>query len=177
MVNLEKADYKLYSKFKTDLEQLYINTFTTGISAQKISDQEAENYLKSMFEVGYGIFGFSEHQLIAALIAVPVDHDKERPEDIKNKFKSEDTLYIAEVLVDRDFRGQGLGKGLMQVYQNHLEPEIKHTLLRVWEDNVAAVALYEKSGFKTCGFINQEKIRPHTHKKFIMRKRYMIKSH
>lgn len=177
MITYQKADKNLYLDFKHELEHLYIDTFTNGISAQHITNEDAEHYLKSLFEVGYGIFGFSHDKLISALISTPTSYDKERPENIKQSYTDEDSLYIAEVLVDKNFRGQGLGKQLMQVFDEQLEKQVKNVLLRVWQDNQKAVALYEKSGFKSCGHIVQEKFRPNSKEKFTMHKNYMIKSY
>jgi len=176
MINFQKADKQLYLDFKQELEHLYIKTFTKGISAQKITTQGAEHYLKSLFDVGYGIFGFSDDKLIAALITTPISYDTERLKAIKESYSDKDTLYIAEVLVDENFRGQGLGKKLMQVFDEKLEKHINHVILRVWQENKKAVSLYEKAGFNTCGHIIQEKIRPDSKEKFIMHKNYMVKT-
>jgi GNAT superfamily N-acetyltransferase len=177
MVTYQKADKNLYIDFKDDLEKLYLKTFTKGISAQQITNESAEHYLKDLFEEGYGIFGFSDHKLISALLSTPVNYDKDRPDNIKSSYNNQNTLYIAEVLVDENFRGQGLGKRLMEVFDEQLDNNIHHTLLRVWRENKPAIALYEKMGFKTCGEITQEKTRPKTKEKFIMHKNYMLKSY
>jgi ribosomal protein S18 acetylase RimI-like enzyme len=177
MISYQKADKNLYHNFKHDLENLYLKTFTTGISAQKITHKEAENFLDSLFKVGYGVFGFSEGQLISALLVTPASYDKDRPDNIKKLYKDDDSLYIAEVLVDENYRGQGLGKKLMQEFEQHLDEHINHVLLRVWKENTPAVALYEKMGFEICGEITQVKTRPDTKEKFTMHKNYMIKSY
>lgn len=177
MVNYQKAEKDLYTEFRQELERLYIQTFTKGISAQEITTLDAKNYLNSVFDIGYGIMGFSNDKLISALLVTPVSYDNERPKDIRKSYSDYDTQYIAEVLVDENFRGRGLGKKLMQVFENHLDDHIKHVLLRVWKENKPAVALYEKMGFETCGEITQEKTRPNTKEKFIMHKNYMLKSY
>ena len=177
MITYQKADKPLYLIFKKDLEKLYLNTFTKGISAQQITQQETEKFLDNLFEVGYGVFGFSEGKLISALLVTPASYDKDRPDKIKKLYKDDDSLYIAEVLVDENYRGQGLGKKLMGEFEKQLNGHINHVLLRVWKENTTAVALYEKMGFENCGEITQEKIRPDSNEKFIMRKNYMLKSY
>ena len=177
MITYQKADKGLYIDFKNDLETLYLITFTKGISAQQITNEEAEVYLKNLFEEGYGIFGFSDNKLISALLTTPISHDKDRPDNFKKLYDDNDTLYIDEVLVDENFRGQGLGKKLMQHFEEHLDERIKNVLLRVWKENKPAVALYEKMGFQICGEITQEKVRPKTNEKFIMHKNYMLKKY
>lgn len=177
MISFQKVDKNLYLDFKQDLEKLYIETFTNGISAQHITKDEAEIYLKKIFEEGYGIFGFYDEKLVSALLSTPMSYDKERPDDIKKLHTDKNTLYIAEVLVDQNFRGKGLGKNLMNTFDEQLEKKINHVVLRVWKENKPAVALYKKMGFKNCGEIIQEKIRPNSDEKFTMHKNYMIKSY
>ncbi len=177
MKSFKKANFQLYEKFKQDLELLYINTFTKGLSAQHISKKEAEKYLSEIFNNGYGMFGFDNNQLISALLATPPSFDFERPEHLKKKYPDENSLYIAEVLVHENYRKQGLGQKLMQLFEDNLHPGMQHILLRVWKENTPAVALYEKMGFEICGEITQEKIRPNSKEKFIMHKNYMIKSY
>jgi ribosomal protein S18 acetylase RimI-like enzyme len=154
-----------------------LSAFTEGISAQKITTDDAETYLDKLFTDGYGIFGFSDDQLIAALISIPLTSDNERPENIRTLYDSTTTEYIAEVLVDKNFRGMGLGKKLMQTFEDHLDKNSEHVLLRVWDQNEAAVTLYQKTGFEVCGHIVQEKIRPLTNEKFVMHKNYMVKTY
>lgn len=177
MITFQKADKDIYLKFRQDLEQLYLKTFTQGISAQQISKNDAEIYLKSIFESGYGIFGFENQKLISALLVTPISYDDERPNGLIKNFIDDNTLYIAEVLVDESARGQGIGKKIMLSFEEQLEEKIQHVILRVWRENVPAVNLYKKIGFKNCGEITQEKIRPDTKEKFTMHKNYMIKSY
>lgn len=177
MISFKKADKQSYQLHSEMLKQLYLQAFTKGISAQYIADDEAASYLDDLFTSGYGIFGFSENQLIAALITIPPSKDKERPSSIQANYQDEDTEYIAEVLVDENFRGIGLGKKLMQVYQDQLSPTINHVLLRVWDKNETAVNLYQKSGFTVCGSIKQTKLKPITKEPYIMHKLYMLKTY
>jgi ribosomal protein S18 acetylase RimI-like enzyme len=157
------------------LNGLYLRTFTKGLSAQHISNEEAELYLDKLFVNGYGVFGFSDDQLVAALVVTPPSFDKERPESIQNQFTDKDSLYIAEVLVDEEFRGKGLGKGLFKEFETNLSSDIKHVLLRVWSENEIAVNLYRKLGFEDCGSILQEKLKPVSKEPFEMHKLYMVK--
>lgn len=177
MKSFKKADHQLYEKFKQDLELLYINTFTKGLSAQHISKKDAEKYLSKIFHNGYGIFGFDNNQLFSALLATPPSFDSERPEHLKKKYPDENSLYIAEVLVHENYRKQGLGLKLMRLFEKSLDPGVQHILLRVWQENTPAVALYEKMGFEVCGEITQEKLKPDGKEKFKMHKNYMIKSY
>ena len=175
MIIFKKARKEIYLDLRQSLKDLYLRTFTKGLSAQHISNEEAELYLDKLFTNGYGVFGFSDDQLVAALIVTPPSFDKERPESIQNRFTDKDTLYIAEVLVDEGFRGMGLGKGLFKEFETNLSSDIKHVLLRVWSKNEIAVNLYKKLGFEDCGTILQEKLNPVSKEPFEMRKLYMVK--
>ena len=177
MIYFKKTDTNLYYQQRQRLKNLYLEAFTEGISAQYIDEKDAEIYLDQCFSLGYGIFGFFNDKLIAALISIPPSLDTQRPQTIQSKFSDEDTEYIAEVLVDKEFRGQGLGKKLIQFYEDNLSKSTKHVLLRVWDKNEAAVGLYKKFGFKKCGSITQKKLKPISKESFEMHKIYMQKSY
>lgn len=177
MILFKKIDLNLYRQHRQALKNLYLEAFTVGLSAQHIDEKDAEIYLDQSFLEGYAIFGFSEDKLVAALISVPPSFDKESPELIKSKYSNENSEYIAEVLVDKAYRGMGLGKKLMQAYEDNLSKSVKHVLLRVWDQNQAAVGLYQKSGFVKCGNITQKKIKPISKEPFEMNKLYMQKSY
>lgn len=177
MTKFIKTDRELYLSQKSELKSLYLDAFTKGISAQKISIEEAETYLEDLFLHGYGVFGFFEDKLVAALIITPLSYDDEYPQHIKEYYNVSKSEYIAEVLVDENCRGMGLGKGLMNTFETYLNKNTKHVFLRVWDKNEAAVALYQKSGFKICGHLDQEKVRPNSHETFTMHKNYMVKTY
>lgn len=176
MIIFQKADRNKYHEYKDELKRLYLNTFTKGLSAQHISEQEATDYLNNIFNQGYGIFVFDNDKLIASLLSTPLSFDKECPNHLQKDY-NQDSEYIAEVLVEENYRGQGLGKKLMQAYENHLNKQIKHVLLRVWDKNTAAVTLYQKAGFEVCGTMTQTKLKPISKEPFEMKKIYMIKSY
>lgn len=177
MIIYKKITKATYPNLSLQLRGLYLDAFTKGLSAQHITTEDAESYLHELFEKGYAILGFSEDQVVAALIATPPSFDEERPSHIKEKYTDTETLYIAEVLVDEKFRGRGLGKGLFEEFEATLSPVINNVLLRVWSKNEIAYNLYKSSGFKDCGSIIQQKFKPITKAPFEMEKHYMVKSY
>lgn len=177
MINYIKVTKTNYQDQSLKLRDLYLDTFTKGLSAQHIETEDAEVYLEQLFEGGYAILGFSGKQLVAALIVSPPSFDQERPAHLKDNYSDAETLYIAEVLVDEKFRGRGLGKGLFEEFEATLNPDITHVLLRVWSKNEIAVQLYKNSGFNECGSIFQEKLKPISKEPFEMEKIYMLKSY
>lgn len=114
MILFKKTTKNLYSTYRQALNDLYLKAFTKGVSAQHITSKEAKSYLDELFTNGYGVFGFVEQKLVAALLVTPPSFDQERPLQIQKKYSDQNSEYIAEVLVDENFRGQGLGKALMQ---------------------------------------------------------------
>lgn len=58
--------------------------------------------------------------------------------------------YVKRVVIHPDFRQQGLARQLMQhiITFAHTEQQINAIDLHVWEDNVAAIRLYESLGFE-----------------------------
>jgi ribosomal protein S18 acetylase RimI-like enzyme len=177
MFSFNKITKKSYKKFSQELKNLYLDTFTRGLSAQHITSDEAEAYLDALFEEGYAIVGFSENQVVATLIVTPPSFDVDRPKSLAEQYNDSDSLYIAEVLVDENYRGQGLGKKLFEEFETKLDSKIKQVLLRVWDKNEVAVQLYKKNGFKQCGSIVQKKLKPVSKLPFEMEKIYMLKSY
>ncbi|MCH8536045.1 MAG: GNAT family N-acetyltransferase [Flavobacteriaceae bacterium] len=177
MITFKKIEKSQYSQWKKDLKDLYLQTFTQGLSAQHIEELEAEQYLDQLFSEGYGICGFDKSQLVATLIAVPPSLDREMPESLSTQFNTSNSLYIAEVLVAETHRGLGLGKKMFQKFELELPDSIHHVLLRVWDKNEIAIQLYQKQGFEVCGEMVQQKLKPLTKEKFEMHKKYMIKTY
>lgn len=60
-------------------------------------------------------------------------------------------LYIHDVVIHKDFRGEGLGKALIQkLIDTSAERDYCKLTLEVREDNPAARQVYSKLGFKEC---------------------------
>lgn len=62
-----------------------------------------------------------------------------------------DELTLHNIAVDPDYQGQGLGNKLMQDLLDYAEQENCVVFLEVRASNVAAIRLYESSGFDTVG--------------------------
>jgi len=176
MISFEKIDNYNYPKLREELVSLYLKVFTSGLSAQHIPDSEARKFIDDVFVEGYGICGFIQDKLVATLLSTPPSFDQLSPKNVRDKYSDFDSEYIAEVLVDENHRGNGIGKKLIQAFENQINKETKHILLRVWDKNKAAVGLYTKSGYVPCGNITQTKLKPISKEPFEMNKIYMIKS-
>lgn len=176
MISFEKIDNQNYLEHREELVGLYLKVFTSGFSAQHISDSEARKFIDNLFVNGYGICGFEEDKLVAALLSTPPSFDQLSPKPFKDKYNDYNAEYVAEVLVDERHRGKGIGKKLMQIFESQIKKETKHILLRVWDKNKAAVGLYTQSGYLPCGNITQTKLKPISKEPFEMNKIYMTKS-
>ena len=176
MISFEKIDNHNYLECREELVSLYLKVFTSGFSAQYIPDSEARKLIDDVFVNGYGICGFLQDKLVTALLSTPPSFDQLSPKTVRDKFSDSDSEYIAEVLVDENYRGNGIGKKLMLAFESQIKKETKHILLRVWDKNKAAVSLYTKSGYVPCGNITQTKLKPISKEPFEMNKIYMTKS-
>lgn len=62
-----------------------------------------------------------------------------------------DRFYIANILIDQDFQGQGIGNNVMQDIIKRAIQQNKKIELQVFKVNIRAKKLYEKLGFSTVG--------------------------
>ncbi len=66
-------------------------------------------------------------------------------------FKAKPYIYIHDVIVNRNFRGNGLGRKLMEkVIDIAKEKDCCKLMLEVREDNDPALSLYSSLGFEEC---------------------------
>lgn len=67
-----------------------------------------------------------------------------------NHMRPHKTLYIDDVCVDKQSRGQKIGEQLMAFAEEFAKKENCYNLtLNVWSDNLGAVKFYEHQGLKT----------------------------
>ena len=176
MFLLETIDGQNYSLFEEKLIELYLDAFTTGENAQYIAEEQAKETLKKFIETGFGVIAKQNSQISGFILAYPLHLEEEFPEWKLANPDFENALYIAEVLVAEQFRGQGIASEMLKKIQN-IAGEKKYTsvILRVWEDNRQALNLYKKAGFIFTGTeINQIKYR-NKNTPFAMRKIYLLK--
>ena len=62
-----------------------------------------------------------------------------------------DTADIYSVAVSADYRGNGVGKRLLEEFFSALPDEVQAVNLEVRESNIPALKLYEKTGFQSVG--------------------------
>ena len=163
-------------KFKELIVEQYIRVFSTGQSAQLIDIVELNHYVHTILTQGYAVLAFDNDVLAGSLLSTPLSLDKELPSEIATKFKLVKCIYIAELMVEEDKRGMGIGRKLIDIFYNQIDREkYSDVFIRVWEENKAALRLYEQAGFKSITTIIQTKTAVDGFTKYEMKKVYLHK--
>lgn len=165
-----------YPKYKSELVDLYTLSFTEGKYAQYISPHAIESSLDAIMRIGFGFMAFHKDQLIAAVLCLSLKNDPDFPFDSHPDIDPPKTLYIADLMVDQDFRGNGVAQGLIEHLFTQSQPKpYVDAVIRVWDKNIPAVSLYEKLGFEEIDTIVQTKLRKEDKEPFEMKKIYMYR--
>ncbi len=176
-MELITIDKKSYPGYKDQLLQLYLSCFSTGLSAQALDQKSIGQYLDNLFVEGYGIVVLEDEKVFGALLTTPLSYDELIPEKIRKNFLVEDCVYIAEMMVTENARGKGLGKQLLLDFIQTVDKKrFKHAFIRVWIENIPAIALYRSMGYQDFAYINQKKTNPNTHETFMMHKVYLYRN-
>ena len=158
----------------SDLAELYIACFGSGRSAQLIEKEQAEDYFRKTISIGGSCNKLIENEkTIAAILIAPPAYDQYLPEEIRY-LSHQNCIYIAELMVTENYRGQGIGQKLLS---ETLKKYIGYgVLIRVWKENSPALHLYRKLGFKEVASIRQTKTKPDGKTFFEMEKVYLHKN-
>lgn len=173
-MQFQTAEITTYQQYKQELLNIYSEAFSEGISAQYVSEKQTLQYFDKIFKSGYGIFAIDGGKLLGAILIVPLSFDKELPPYIAQNFPVENSLYVAEMMVEKNNRGKGIGKKMMQYFMENIErKKYEFVFIRVLKENIAATMLYKKTGFEQCAEIAQLKTKPNGKNKFLMNKIYL----
>ena len=171
-----KVGKSKYQNYKAQLLKLYIDSFSTGLSAQIIDPVVIGHYLDALFVEGYGLFIIEKNVLIGALLTTPMTFDDLIPDKIRQNFLIENCVYIAEMMVNENARGKGLGKLLLQEFVQKVDyKRFSHAFIRVWVENIPAINLYRKMGYEDYATIDQTKTKPDNIGTFVMEKVYLFR--
>ncbi|MCF8362155.1 MAG: GNAT family N-acetyltransferase [Prolixibacteraceae bacterium] len=175
-MNFSLAGKYFYGLYRNSLCDLYINTFSQKPVSQHHNRQTTLIYFDSLFEHGFGVFATKNHRLCGALLAVPLFLDKNLPEKIVRNYDVNKSFYIAEMMVDELYRGQGIGRELIIKFFNEVNTNcFSNVFIRVWNQNIPAIKLYEKMGFKPVDSVVQSALRVDKSGMRDFRKTYMVK--
>lgn len=164
-------DKAFFNHRKEQFVDLYLDAFSKGEYAQSIIRNDAESDLSRLIETGIAYAAWLKNQIVGFAIAVNLSEDKLFPYQNQREIILEKTLYIAEVLVNENFRGLQIATELIKRLESNL---FEASVIRVWDENLPAVKLYNKLGYQTIDFIHQSKVDLEGNS-FNMKKLYMYK--
>ena len=167
---------KRFTQFKENLIELYLHAFTQGDYAQLISADEAVERLENLQQTGHGWIYILNTKPVALLFWQPLLLDNDFPEIEIPEVDLQSAAYIAEVVVHDAFRGRGIATLMIETALREISKSYTQTVIRVWDQNLPAVLLYRKLGFREKGTIVQTKHFT-SGKQFEMLKLYMLKEH
>lgn len=163
--------------YKEQVKALYIDTFTQGPSAQWVDAGALEEELRLTYQKGVMLVAVQADELVGALFVYPLSDDYLLPESISRDLNLTKIPYIAELMVAASCRGCGLGSRLMSEAMELLRTEnYQQVYIRVWDQNRAALKLYEKLGFRSAGVADQVKYSYPDKRPMMMRKIYLFKA-
>lgn len=163
--------------YRSEIADLYQRTFSTGISAQNVDVEKLKNLLDLTYSRGKMYVLIENENLVGAAFVFPIKNDDLFPFNQFPDIDINNTMYFAELLVDENFRGKGLGGQLVNYVQDELKVcGTSQLIIRVWDQNNTALHLYQKNGFKKITRITQTKMSVDLTKEIIMNKIYLIKN-
>lgn len=146
------------SLYREKIRTLYLDTFSTGISAQFIDQEQLDALMNLTYSGGKMYVSVKESGLCGAAFLFPLKYDDLFPIKSFQFFENEKVMYFAELLVDEKVRGKGIGGEMISYINDALKKEgYKFLVIRVWEKNEAALHLYLKHGFSEICRIKQLK--------------------
>lgn len=141
-----------------EIEQLYLDAFTKGASAQFVDGVELRNYITEVLQIGVAILSTENSTVNACLLYTPLTFDMYCPPQITSKFNLNQSVYIAEIMVSEASRGKGVGRMLIEKFLETIKNQhYTDAFIRVWDENITAINLYQKMGFTPITEIKQLK--------------------
>ena len=165
-----------YPKYRNELIELYRLSFTEGHYAQHIPPEDIEASLDDIMRIGFGFMAFHKDKLIGAILCLSLKNDPDFPFDNHKELNPDKTLYIADLMVDQEFRGRKVAQSLVEHLFAQSQPKpYDDAVIRVWDQNIPAVSLYKKLGFEEIETIVQTKLHKGNKEPFEMKKIYMYR--
>lgn len=154
---------------------LYMHAFGTGEARQYMTKAFVAYHLHHLLQIGNAILYVEKEKVVGCIIYHPLLSDKEFPVKEFNDSFIKNSMYVAELMVHSSSRGKGIASLMLDMVADlAIRQYYKHLVLRAWDQNKSAFALYIKCGFKKIAIICQEK-KDFTGHIFIMNKLYMSK--
>lgn len=158
------------------IQRLYVESYSKGTSAQYVDSAEVHAYLTEILQSGFALMHSENEVIKSCLLYTSLSFDHQCPEIITTNYPIDKCIYIAEVMVAEAFRGKGLGTILLEDFLYRIDKEkYSDVFLRVWDENIPALKLYEKVGFTKFASMEQLKKTPDGKTDFVMKKIYLHK--
>jgi len=150
-----KKDNEIFIRYpmKFDLSEMirYINTLSKErtlilFQGEQMNEKEEKRYLTSKLKK------IKNHKEVALFVF----HNEKLIGEAHITLKDKAEGHVGEfgISIDKDFRGEGIGKLLMRLIFEESKkniPDLKICTLGVFANNAAAYAMYEKFGFMKYG--------------------------
>ncbi len=160
--------------YKKEIVELYIESFSSGISKQYIDHIELKEYIDLIFETGNAIIAIENNRIVAAILTCPLSLDVLLPNVIRQNFTIEKCVYITEMMVTELSRGKGIGKQLMTEFFKTVDKNCySDVFIRVWDKNTTAINLYKNVGFEPVATMEHTKTKEDGKVTFVMKKIYL----
>ena len=169
-----ELDELSYLKYREQIIELYIQAYTTGEYAQYLERNTVEKTIDELINVGSGILALSVDSVVALLLASPLSEHSDFAFNNVKAFSVDKTIYINEVVVDKDFRGRGIAERIIGNFLNNISQQYHNAVIRVWDKNTPALSLYVKLNFEPIANITQIKLKSQS-EEFKMEKIYLYK--
>ena len=175
-ITIDSLDSANYPQFKRNLVELYTLSFTEGEHAQHIPIEEVETSLDERMGIGFGLMAMQRGKLVGVVLCLSLKNDPDFPFTQHKDIDTAKTIYITDLMVDAQYRGQGVAQKLLQqLLHSCLVKQYDDAVIRVWNKNIPAVSLYSKLGFKEIDTIFQTKLKKESKEPFEMKKMYLHK--
>lgn len=162
------------SAYRQAIIDLYVEAFSSGHSEQYIDLDYLQQYIDLILREGYALLAIDNHEVTGAILICPLAFDKAVPALISQSFDLKKCLYVAEMMVSEKKRGQGIGKKLIEAFFESADKSLySDAFIRVWDENIPALRLYEQAGFKAIAKIEQTKTKADRSGSFVMNKIYL----
>lgn len=176
-IEIQIIDSTFFDAYKSELFALYKEAFGQGQSAQFIDEKSTLQYIHQILKEGKGILAMDKGKIVGVLLLTNLSFDTLLPEKIRDKYPLDQSIYINELMVKKSYRGQGIGKMLMQESCRYgASNNYQFCFIRVWVENIPAVNLYQSIGFEEIAQMEHKKINTNKTGFKVFSKIYMYKN-
>ena len=172
---IEEIDLEKFKQYQTEIMEIYMEAGTNGVHEQWLDKAKEEEYMVDIFRSGgYGYVALKDGKVIGFTLISPLSHDSLLPDSIKQKFPIDKCLYIAEMHIHKDYRGKGIGSGMIRKLLGEVDKEKwSYIFVRAWKRNEGAIRLYQRFGFQLGETIQSVKIKKDRSGTFVIDRQYL----